>query len=303
VSGRRAASAGGRAPDPDTRVGFVTVTYSPGSTLAGLLDSIPAACRNPGPVVIADNGSTDGSVEQAASRPGVSVLRTGGNIGYGAAANLGVAALDRDISMVLIANPDVVLRPGAVDELLAAAARHPQAGAIGPKITTGEGEVYPSARELPSIGRGIGHALTERWWPSNPWTRAYRRYDDVAVERRAGWLSGSCILVRRAAFEAIGGFDAGFFMYFEDVDLGERMSRAGWQNIYAPDAEVLHIGGHSTGRQHAAMIHAHHLSAYRYLAGRYPDPWHAPLRLLLRAGLRVRAEVTQWMARRRTRHG
>jgi N-acetylglucosaminyl-diphospho-decaprenol L-rhamnosyltransferase len=284
-------------------VGFVTVTYSPGSTLADLLDSIPRACRDPGPVVIADNGSTDGSVEQAARRPGVTVVRTGGNIGYGAAANLGVAALDDDVTMVLISNPDVVLGEGAVDELLAAADRHPQAGAVGPMITTESGEVYPSARELPSIGRGIGHALTERWWPANPWTKAYRRYDDLGTERRAGWLSGSCILVRRAAFEAIGGFDAGYFMYFEDVDLGERMTRAGWQNIYAPTARVTHLGGHTTGRHNEEMIRAHHRSAYRYLSSRYARRRHAPLRWALRLGLFARAELTRWAERRRTVRG
>lgn len=297
MSGSPAIPDGGTSPVPNPtgatpatpRVAFVTVTYSPGDVLAELLDSIPAACRDPGPVVIADNGSTDGSIEPAAARPGVTVVRTGGNVGYGRAANLGVAALDPSIPTVLIVNPDVVLGPGAVDELLAAADRHPQAGAVGPKITNGDGSLYPSARALPTIAQGIGHALTERWWPSNPWTRAYRRQDEDTVEREAGWLSGSCLLVRRTAFDAVGGFDPQYFMYFEDVDLGERLGRAGWRNIYAPSATVVHHGGHSTDREAAAMIHEHHRSAYRYLAGRYPHRWQAPLRWFLRAGLAGRA--------------
>jgi len=83
----------GQQGGPDTPIGLVTITYSPGDQLSALLDSIPAATGRPVTVVLADNGSTDGSVEAAAARPGVQVVRTGGNIGYGGAANAGVAAL------------------------------------------------------------------------------------------------------------------------------------------------------------------------------------------------------------------
>ena len=100
--------------------GLVTVTYSPGDSLAALLDSIPAASSRPVPVVLADNGSTDGSVEAAATRPGVRLLRTGANLGYGGAANAGVAVLDPAIRWILVINPDVVLGPGSIDAMLAA---------------------------------------------------------------------------------------------------------------------------------------------------------------------------------------
>ena len=69
-------------------------------------------------------------------------------------------------------------------------------------------------------------------------------------------------------------------MYFEDVDLGDRLARAGWSSVYCPSARAVHQGGHSTERAPAAMAEAHHRSAYRYLAGRYPAPWQAPLRLV-----------------------
>src|SRR6185437_7241830 len=103
---------------------------------------------------------------------------------------------------------------------------------LGPAILSPDGTLYPSARQLPSLGRGIGHALCGWWWPSNPWTAAYRRERGVPTERLAGWLSGSCMLVRREAFDAVGGFDPAYFMYFEDLDLCERIGRAGWQNVY-----------------------------------------------------------------------
>ena len=150
--------------------------------------------------------------------------------------------------------------------------RHPDAGAFGPLITTPEGVVYPSARHLPSIGAGVGHALFGWWWPTNPWTRQYRQDAAEPVERTAGWLSGSCLLLRREAFEQVDGFDPAYFMYFEDVDLGDRLGRAGWSSVYCPSALAVHQGGHSTERAPAAMADAHHRSAYRYLSRRYSAP-------------------------------
>ncbi len=279
--------------EADGPVGIVAVTFSPGETLAAMLDSVPAATGRPVAVVLADNGSVDGSVEAAARRADVTLLRTGGNIGYGGAANAGFAELAPAIEWVLVINPDVVLAPGSLDELIAVGQRYPRAGAVGPLITTEDGLVYPSARELPSVVAGIGHALLGWCWPSNPWTRAYRLDHAEPREREAGWLSGACLLLRRSAIRQIHGFDPAYFMYFEDVDLGDRLAAAGWQNIYAPSARVMHLGGHSTEKHPGAMAVAHHRSAYRYLAGRYPSWWQAPLRWVLRAGLAGRAVLAK----------
>ncbi|MBM9467724.1 glycosyltransferase family 2 protein [Nakamurella leprariae] len=284
---------------PELGVGVVVVTFSPGEHLAALLDSLPAAGAADAPVVLADNGSTDGSVEAAAHRPRVRLLRTGGNLGYGRAANAGAAVLDPQLPWVLVVNPDVVLEPGAVREMVAAAQRHPEVGAVGPLITTHDGAVYPSARRLPTIGAGIGHAALGWVWPGNPWTRAYRQDHAELGERPAGWLSGACLLLRRSAFDAVGGFDPGYFMYFEDVDLGRRLGLAGWTNLYCPTARARHLGGHATEAHAPRMARAHHESAYRYLAGVYPRPWQAPVRALLRVGLGLRG----WAAGRSVRVG
>jgi N-acetylglucosaminyl-diphospho-decaprenol L-rhamnosyltransferase len=273
-----------------TGLAVVAVTYSPGETLEVFLDSLTKATTRPYQVVLADNGSTDGAPERAAARPEVRVLRTGGNLGYGGAANLGVRALPADVGWVAIANPDIEWRPGALDALLAAAERWPAAGAFGPLIRDPGGEIYPSARLLPSIGRGIGHAAVGRVWRGNPWTRAYRQSDTTITERRAGWLSGSCFLVRRSVFEAVGGFDTRYFMYFEDVDLGERIGAAAG-NVYVPSAEVVHEGGAATRRVAAKMLAAHHRSAYQYLADRHAGLRWLPLRLALRAGLALRLKL------------
>ncbi|MDQ6649638.1 MAG: glycosyltransferase family 2 protein [Actinomycetota bacterium] len=270
---------------PSVRV--VVVTYSPGGSLADFLDSLATATRSPVEVVLADNGSTDGVPERAAAeRPGVRLLPTGGNIGYGRAANAGAAGAQPD--WLVVANPDIVWSPGSLDTLLTATARWPAGGSFGPAIRTPAGELYPSARAFPSLGRGIGHALCGWWWPANPWTAAYRRERGLPREGPTGWLSGSCLLLRRSAFENVGGFDPSYFMYFEDLDLCARLVAAGWQNVHVPSAVVTHIGAHATKRDAPRMLAAHHRSAYRYLSRRYAGARHAPLRLLLAGGLAVR---------------
>ena len=272
-------------------VAVVTVTYCPGRTLESFLDTLDKATRQPYEVVLADNGSTDGAPERAAGRPGVRLVATGGNLGYGRAANAGVA--QTAAPFVLVANPDVVFEPDALDTLLAAAERWLGAGAWGPLIRRPDGSRYPSARALPSLGRGIGHALFGWWWPGNPWTAAYRRERGEPVEGLAGWLSGSCLLLRRSAFDQVGGFDPAYFMYFEDVDLCERLGRAGWQCVFVPTSGVTHEGAHATQRHRTAMVDAHHRSAYLYLSRRYRGWRNAPLRVILRAGLAARAALAR----------
>lgn len=264
----------------------VVVTYSPGEVLGDFLDSLGEATSRPLDVVLADNGSTDGAPEAAADSGRARLLPTGGNLGYGTAANHGAAGAVGE--WLVVANPDIVWTAGSLDRLLEAGARWPRAAAIGPRIVTMDGHLYPSARALPSLGRGVGHALFGWFWPSNPWTRSYRQERGAPKEGRTGWLSGSCLLLRREAFEAVGGFDPSYFMFFEDVDLCERLHAAGWDVVYAPDAVVRHVGGHSWRDQPSIMIKAHHASAIRYLSRKYHRSWQAPLRLLLTAGLGLR---------------
>jgi N-acetylglucosaminyl-diphospho-decaprenol L-rhamnosyltransferase len=111
-------------------------------------------------------------------------------------------------------------------------------------------------------------------------------------------LSGSCLLLRRAAFDQIGGFDDRFFMFFEDVDLGDRLGRAGWSSVLVPEARVTHAQGASWRERPEAMIRAHHTSAWRYLAARYSRWYQWPVRMLLRAGLAARRELQVRAARR-----
>ncbi len=282
------------------QLAVVTVTYSSGKYLTAFLQSLEKATAAEVPrVVIADNGSTDGAPE-AAERDfdNVTLVRTGGNIGYGGGINRAVAELDPSIEFVAVANPDVEWGPGSLDELLEAARRWPRAGSLGPLIHEPDGSIYPSARRVPDLVSGIGHALFSTIWKSNPWTAAYRADNAAPSEGPVGWLSGSCLLVRRDAFDAVDGFDSRYFMYMEDVDLGDRLGKAGWLNVYVPSSEIVHTKGHAAGRNPEKMLPAHHRSAYQFQADRHPGVLRAPLRLALRAGLALRSRVAVIAARR-----
>ena len=284
---------------------MVTVTYSPGPHLGRFLSTLSHATERPVTVIMADNGSTDGSAEEALERfPNTRLLRTGGNLGYGTAVNRAVAELRKDARS---GEPGPVRRrqprrrsgdPAASTRCSRRRAAGRGPASLGPLIRDPDGSVYPSARHLPSLIRGGMHAVIGPLWRSNPWTAAYRQDRLEPSERPVGWLSGSCLLLRGAAFDEVGGFDERYFMYMEDVDLGDRLGKAGWQNVYVPSAEVLHDKGHSTGRDPARNLAAHHRSTYTFLSDRHNKRWQAPLRWTMRGALAVRSRLAVRSSRR-----
>lgn len=280
----------GPASTPYPRLAAITVSYGSELVLEPFFESLQKATRSDPVVMLVDNkASSESKVEALALKYGAQYLPMASNRGYGGAVNSAVKTLPKDVEWILISNPDVTFCEGAVDVLLARADSDSRIGALGPKILTASGDVYPSARSIPSIRTGIGHALLADVWRQNPWTAAYR--NDANPSQTVGWLSGACLLVRRSAFDEIGGFDAEFFMYFEDVDLGYRLSSLGLHNVYEPAAVVTHTGAHSTSTDSAGMLSAHHNSAKHFLAKKYSGPLLWPVRLALSVGLDIRAWI------------
>jgi N-acetylglucosaminyl-diphospho-decaprenol L-rhamnosyltransferase len=282
---------------PTAHTAVVTVTYNSSAALGEFLESVAASEPTPPPVTIADNLSADvDETREVAAKFGATVLSLGQNLGYGGAINAAVRSVPSSFDFILVSNPDVVVHPGAISILQETLRTNPTAAAVGPRVLNSDGTTYPSARRVPSLRTGIGHAVFSRIWPANPWTRSYRSEDEVGVEvRSVGWLSGACLLIRRSAFDEVGGFDHDFFMYFEDVDLGYRLGKAGWLNLYVPDAVVTHTGAHSTSSNPARMIVAHHESAYLFLSRKYRSWYLAPVRWVLRGSLVVRS---WWVTRK-----
>ncbi|HWE70696.1 MAG TPA: glycosyltransferase family 2 protein [Acidimicrobiales bacterium] len=281
----------GLAGEGGDRVAVVVVNYESGSVLASGVASLEK--EGPAELVVVDNGSTDGSVDELRRQlPNIEVVVPGQNLGYGAAANRGVAATGSEL--VLVCNPDLTISPGSLAELAAALDADPRLAVVGPMIRTPEGDRYPSARQFPSMIDAAGHALLGQFVPQNPFTRAYQREGlarEVDTVWPVDWVSGACFLVRRSAFEQVGGFDERYFMYLEEVDLCWRLGRAGWKVAYVPAAVVTHHQGVSTDRHPYRMIVEHHRSLLRF-AGESTSGWRRALLPLVVVGIGVRAILT-----------
>jgi len=282
------------ASSPAPAVAVVTVSFGSSQVLESFLASLSSASSIPLEIVIADNLQDDSAVARLASRYRATHLVMPSNVGYGSAINAAVESLPDSVEWILVANPDLVMGDGSIDTMVRTAQADPLIADVGPATLTATGDVYPSARAIPSLRTGIGHALFFRVWPANPWSRAYLQDTSAQLRQRdTGWLSGACILVRRSTFADIGGFDSHYFMYFEDVDLGYRFGKRGYRNVYEPAATVTHTGAHSTTSNAARMVAEHHRSAERFLRKKYSRPILWPIRFGLSLGLRVRSRLVQ----------
>ena len=266
---------------PGARVGVVLVTHDTREEVCGALDSLGAegAGRGDLEVVVVDTGSSDGTAA-AVHRgwPAARVLRLV-NTGFARAANAGLRATGAPV--VVVANADVRFGAGALAALERALEEDPGLGAVGPEVRYPDGSLQASARRRPDTRTAVLHALLGRLRPDNPWTRRYHARDlDPGLPRDVDWLSGCAIALRREAVEAVGGFDPGYFLYVEDVDLAERLRAAGWRLGYRPGARVRHRVGASTSRVRWTALRHHARSLDRYLAARLRGPWRV-LRPLL----------------------
>jgi N-acetylglucosaminyl-diphospho-decaprenol L-rhamnosyltransferase len=273
------------------------VAYESGVLLTGCVRSLLDDSSAGAPVVVVvDNGSDDGSVARLrAEVPAVEVIVSDHNRGYAGAANLGIAVTNA--AVVAVCNADLRVIPGTAAAMLRRLDAEPDLGAVGPLVLQPDGAPYPSARRVPSVGDAVGHGLVGLVRADNPFTRRYRELDaDPHVARDVDWVSGAAIWLRRAALDAVGGWDDGYFMYVEDVDLCWRLRGAGWRVAYEPAGEVVHVQGASTARHPYRMIVAHHRSLLRFAAKRWrgwrrilviPAACFLGLRTLLALGARA----------------
>ena len=253
-------------------VAAVVVNYNAGDELRLALQSIAAECAGiDWEAVDVDNASTDGSASVVPTlSPRASLISNATNVGFGRAVNQAVAA--SSAPLLLLVNPDCQLRPGALMALRAVIDAEPSCAIVGPKILDPDGRVQGSARGDPDMLTGL-FGRTGGLRTRLPLSSAARRnviVDDAiasgAESMVVDWVSGACMLIRRAALDAVGGFDERYFLYWEDADLCRRLRQHGHQIRYAPGAIAVHTVGRSSRTARRSSIRAFHSSAYRYYA-------------------------------------
>lgn len=191
-------------------------------------------------VVVVQNGVDDGTASVAARAfPGAVVVAQRVRRGFAENQNLGLAAVPFDYGIVL--NPDVVLEPDCVAEMVAAMERHPRAGMIAPLLVFPSGAAQPSARRFPTPGATLVRRTPLRRIVGDGVARSRHYLPPPADDRIVDWALGACLCVREAAWLRIGGFDPGFRpLYVEDIDLAWRMWEAGWEVWQTPRARAMH---------------------------------------------------------------
>ena len=277
----------------EARWSAVVVDFDAGPFLAECVRSLDD--EGVAELIVVENGDADAALAtlEAHGLEKTPLLATGRNLGYGAGANRGLAALERG-EHVLVCNPDLVVHRGALDRLCRALDEHREWAIVGPRILTPEGLSYPSARCFPAPAVAAGHALLGALFPQNALTRQYRTLDIADRSAEVDWVSGACFLARRSVLEDMGGFDEGYFMFAEDMDLCWRVGRAGWKVGFEPAAVVTHHEGVSRRRHPYRMALAHHRSALRFAVQTTSGPRRALLPLAA-LGLGARL-VAIWLA-------
>jgi N-acetylglucosaminyl-diphospho-decaprenol L-rhamnosyltransferase len=189
----------------------------------------------------------------------VRVLANDAPLSFAANANLGAARTQHEL--VLVANPDAIPEPGAVAILRDFLAAHPRAGAAGPKMVYSDGAWQASRRSFPTVGATLIRRTPLRLlFPPLRWQRRHYLLGEQPDEPTpADTMLGAFILLRRALLDEIGGWDPGFRMYCEDIDLNYRAAKAGWERWYVPAAVVRH--------EYAAVIDKRFLTRHTL--------WHA----------------------------
>lgn len=250
-------------------VSAIVVACDSGETLGRCIEALGAA--GVGEILVVDNASIDGACERLPAEVGgrpLRVLRQGTNLGFGPAANLGAAAASGE--WLAIVNPDCFVAPDTIGRLLDAAARCPDIGLLGADVRDGRGRLEPAARRRdPTLARILAERLLPPRWrgargltlPPGPPGSLH------AVDA----VSGALMLLPRAVFEAVGGFDPAYRLHAEDLDLCRRVRLAGHRVIVAEGVVVTHLKGTSSARRPLFVAWHKHRGLVRYL-GRHGGP-------------------------------
>lgn len=267
------------------RLAIVIVSYNGWNDLNGCLRSLAdAAPPIDHQVVVVDNASTDGTPARVREQwPQVHLIDSASNRGFAAANNVGIRATESEL--VLLLNPDTLVPRGAIAALVAALDADPRTAIVGPRIVDGKGRAELSfgrmISPLAELRQKVLVAGNDRGvsWIAKRVERMTRRSRDV------DWVSGACLLARRAAIESAGLLDERFFLYTEDVDLCASVRANGGRVRFDARIEIVHVRGRSAASAPAAAR-----AAYRRSQIAFYDKHHPAWAPVLRAYLRFRGQ-------------
>jgi hypothetical protein len=271
---------------PMPRLSIIIVSYNACAELEACLASLVAQPPSVDhEIVVVDNASIDGTPAAIRERwPGVRLIEAGANIGFARANNMGIRQTFGEL--VLLLNGDTIVAPGALDALVSVLDQRADVAVVGPRLVDANGRaelsfgpmIAPFAElwQKTLVGgnaRGFGPAV------------AYVKRA-TAREREVDWVSGACLLVRRADAEEAGLLDERYFMYAEDVDFCAAIRARGRKVLFTPIARVVHLRGRSVASAPRATEVAYRRSQLAFYAKHHPA-WTP----LLRAYLRVRGRL------------
>lgn len=234
-------------------ISIVVVNWNAADQLRVCVNSISKhANRLVNKTIVVDNGSTDGSEASIESLPNVTLIRTGTNLGFGKACNLG--ARQANSEYLLFLNPDAALYADSLPKALAYMqdSANAKVGICGMQLIDEDGHVSRSCARFPTALGFVAHAVgVDRFLPRLGHAMAEW---DHAQTRQVDQVIGAFFLVRRVLFDALHGFDERFFVYFEEVDFSYRARQAGWQSVYLADAQAFHAGGGTSNQVKARRL-------------------------------------------------
>ena len=275
------------------KITVIIVNYNVKYFLEVCLHSVIRAAKNTkAEIIVVDNNSTDDSCSMIREKfPSVLLIENKDNKGFSKANNQGVAIAGGEY--VLFLNPDTVMPEDFFDKTLAYMDAHPQAGALGPRLIDGKGQFAPDAKKsFPSLSVAIFKTTgINKLFSRSPY---FNKYYAVHIGERetapVEVLSGCCMLIRRTAMDAAGGpFDEDYFMYCEDVDLSYRIQKAGYQNIYFPDADLIHYKGESTRKMTLSYVRIFNEALVTFVKKHYSKKDARLFVLFINMGIIVRA--------------
>jgi GT2 family glycosyltransferase len=285
----------------DDALDVVIVAYRSRELLRRCLDSLREHPPHvPMKVIVVDNASRDGTEEMVRSEyPEVELIAPHANLGFAAATNLG--ARRGSAPLLLALNPDTVVTAGALDTVIAAMDAVPEAAVVGPRLVRGDGSLdHAAKRHFPTPLSALGH-FTRIGRRSGASGRLAAYHAPEVEAGRVDAVNGAFMLLRREPFERLGGFDEGYWMYMEDLDLSYRLAQQGWLSWYEPAATVIHVkGGTIAGERSPRLDWAFHRGMYRFYRHHYAPERSWPVNAAVYTGIAVKlaASIAHSLVRR-----